>query len=129
MPDKDHLRAITEAPAHSDPTTLCTFLGLTAWYAKFVKNYVCLVEPMRKCLHDDTFQWTASAQSSFEKVKTRIVKSSALSAFNPSLPTIVSTDASDYGLGAILTQMHLDKMERTVAFASRSLTLQNGSTP
>ena len=55
-------------------------------------------------------------------VKTRIVNSPALVVFDPSLPTIVSTDASDYGLGAILTQVHPDNTERTVAFASRSLT-------
>ncbi|XP_037611722.1 uncharacterized protein K02A2.6-like [Sebastes umbrosus] len=122
LPDKDHLRAITETPAPSDATTLRSFLGLTAWYAKFVQNYASLVEPMRECLRDDTFQWTAAAQSSFDTVKTRIVNSSALSVFDSSLPTIVSTDASDYGLGAILTQMHPDTTERTVAFASRSLT-------
>lgn len=77
---------------------------------------------MRKCLRDDTFQWMAAAQSSFDMVKTHIVNSSALSIFDPSLPTIVSTDASDYGLRAKLTQMHPDNTERTVAFASRSLT-------
>lgn len=59
---------------------------------------------------------------SFDTVKTRIVNSPALAVFDPSLPTIVSTDASDYGLGAIVTQIHPDKTERTVAFASRSLT-------
>uniref|UniRef100_A0A9J8A7M3 Ig-like domain-containing protein n=1 Tax=Cyprinus carpio carpio TaxID=630221 RepID=A0A9J8A7M3_CYPCA len=31
-------------------------------------------------------------------------------------------DASDYGLGAVFTQIHPDNTERTVAFASRSLT-------
>nr|XP_055032791.1 uncharacterized protein K02A2.6-like [Misgurnus anguillicaudatus] len=122
LPDKDHFKAITAAPAPSDATTLRSFLGLTAWYAKFVQNYASLVEPMRDCLRDDKFQWTAAAQSSFDIVKTRIVTSSALSVFDPTLPTIVSTDASDYGLGAILTQMHSDNTERTVAFASRSLT-------
>lgn len=72
LPDKDHLKAITATPAPSDATTLRSFLGLTAWYAKFVQNYASPVEPMRDCLRDDTFQWTAAAQSSFDTVKTRI---------------------------------------------------------
>ena len=49
------------------------------------------------------------------------MNSPALSVFDPSLPTFVSTDASDYGLGAVLTQLHTDGTERTVACASRTL--------
>ncbi|KAM6946343.1 glycerophosphodiester phosphodiesterase domain-containing protein 5 [Aplochiton taeniatus] len=37
------------------------------------------------------------------------------------IPTFITTDASDYGLGATLTQLHLDQAERIVAFASRTL--------
>ena len=66
LPNEDHIKAITEAPAPSVATTLRSFLGLTAWYAKFVQNYASLVEPMRDCLRDDTFKWTAAAQVSFD---------------------------------------------------------------
>lgn len=45
-----------------------------------------------------------------------------MAVFDPILTTIVSSDALDCGLGAILTQIHPDKTERTVAFAPRSLT-------
>ncbi|KAL1263297.1 hypothetical protein QQF64_006036 [Cirrhinus molitorella] len=66
--------------------------------------------------------WSPEAQESFETVKGLIVNSAALSLFNPELPTIVTTDASDYGIGGVLTQIHADTTERTVAFASRTLT-------
>lgn len=121
QPLSEHVRAITEAPAPTDATTLRSFLGLTAWYQKFVYNYASLVEPMRACLREDTFRWTEAAQESFQAVKGRIVNSSALAVFDPSLPTYVSPDASDYGLGAVLTQLHPDGTERTVACASRTL--------
>ncbi|CAM5127875.1 unnamed protein product [Eretmochelys imbricata] len=61
------------------------------------------------------------AQASFKTVKDLIVHSPVLALFSPALPTIVTTDASDYGLGAVLTQLHEDNTERTVAFASRTL--------
>ncbi|CAM4650968.1 unnamed protein product [Lepidochelys kempii] len=61
------------------------------------------------------------AQTSFEPVKDLLVHSPLLGLFTPALPTIVTTDASDYGLGAVLTKLHEDNTQRTVAFASRTL--------
>lgn len=54
-------------------------------------------------------------------MKELLLKSSALALYDPNLPIVVSTDASNYGLGAVLAQMHEDKTERIVAFASRTL--------
>jgi len=57
---------------------------------------------MRVCASDeDKFTWTPAAQSSFEKVKQLLVNSPALAIFDPSLRPVISTDASDYGLGAV----------------------------
>jgi len=50
MPDHSHLEAIRNAPPPSDEPTLRSFLGLTAWYAKFIPNYASVVEPMRDAL-------------------------------------------------------------------------------
>lgn len=68
------------------------------------------------------FTWTTKAHISFQKVKELIAESPALALIDSALTTIVTTDASDYGIGGILTQIHPDMSERTVAFASRTLT-------
>ncbi len=121
-PDVTHTTAITNAPRPTDAATLRSFLGLTAWYSKFVPAYATLAEPMRALLRKDCdFQWTVAAQESFDQVKKAIVDSPALSLFNPNLGTILSCDASDYGVGAVLTQLDDQGIERTIAFASRSL--------
>lgn len=44
-----------------------------------------------------------------------------LAVYDNNLPTFIYTDESDYGLSAVLTQMHSDGVERAVAFASQSL--------
>lgn len=44
------------------------------------------------------FSWDVVAASSFQKVKECLRKALILFLFDPSLPILVSTDASDYGL-------------------------------
>ncbi|XP_039602201.1 uncharacterized protein K02A2.6-like [Polypterus senegalus] len=123
LPDKAHVQAIMNAPAPTDTATLRSYLGLLSWYSKFLPNHATVIEPMRTCLRQPAgaFQWMADAQKSFEQVKTLLVDSPVLALFDPTLHTVVSTDASDYGLGAILSQLGSDNVERTVAFASQTL--------
>ncbi|CAM5138680.1 unnamed protein product, partial [Eretmochelys imbricata] len=121
-PDPDHILAILNAPPPTDLQTLRSFLGLTSWYIKFIPNYASVIEPLQELpRRSSTLVWTTNAQASFETVKDLIVLSPVLALFSPALPTIVTTDASGYGLGAVLTQLHEDNTERTVAYASRTL--------
>ncbi|XP_064475837.1 uncharacterized protein K02A2.6-like [Ornithodoros turicata] len=124
FPLDTNVKAILEAPAPSDLRTLRSFLGMSGHYAKFIKNYADVVEPLRELLRGaDAFHWNPRAQASFEKVKRHISTCSALSMFEPALPVTVTTDASAYGLGAVLRQRD-GSIFRTVSFASRALTPQ-----
>ncbi|MBW0581234.1 hypothetical protein O181_120949, partial [Austropuccinia psidii MF-1] len=58
------------------------------------------------------------ALSQFEILKEAFTTAPILSHFNPSLPTIVETDASDYALGAVLRQVN-DSGKHPIAFDSR----------
>ncbi|KAG1960356.1 immune-associated nucleotide-binding protein 9-like [Pimephales promelas] len=74
---------------------------------------------MRECVKDkETFTWSESAQTSFDEVKQLLVSSSALALYDASLRSVISTDACDYGLGAVFTQIQPDGTEKPVAFAS-----------
>nr|XP_054761486.1 uncharacterized protein K02A2.6-like [Lytechinus pictus] len=121
-PDDDHIAAILKAPAPTDVGALRSALGLTNYYAKFVENYATVVEPLRCLLRKDfPFVWGVEQQNAYDKIKEVIAQKVVLKFFNPNLPTVVTTDASDYGLGAILSQVKNGR-EIPVAFASRSLT-------
>ncbi|XP_048853517.1 uncharacterized protein K02A2.6-like isoform X1 [Brienomyrus brachyistius] len=123
LPDQEHINAVLKAPPPSDAVALRSFLGLVSWYSKFLPNFATVVAPMRACVSEkDTFTWSPAAQSSFEEVKQLLVNSPALALFNPSLRPVISTDASDYGLGAVFAQVQPDGTEKPVAFASRTLT-------
>lgn len=123
LPDQDHVDAVLNAPPPSDAAALRSFLGLVSWYSKFLPGFATVVAPMRECARDnDSFTWTDAAQNSFEEVKKLLVVSPALSLYDPTLRSVVSTDASDYGLGAVFAQVQPDGTEKPVAFASRTLT-------
>ncbi|XP_064475694.1 uncharacterized protein K02A2.6-like [Ornithodoros turicata] len=65
---------------------------------------------MRELLRDSKpFVWTSSADESFKKVKSVLSSCPVLHMFDPRLPVIVATDASSYGLGAVLQQLKGDQ--------------------
>lgn len=121
-PHEGHLSAMLHAPVPNDAHQLRSLLGLLSWYNKFIPNFATVVEPLRACIRQGTeFSWSDEAQKSFSAVKELLLQSPALALFDPNLATVVSTDASDYGLGAVLSQIHENNTERIVAFASRTL--------
>ena len=102
-PSPDHLTAIAATPAPMDIAALRSFLGLTSWFSKFIPNYATAVEPLRELRRTNTqaeIEWTDAANESFNDLKTVLLKSPKLAIYNPELPTFITTDASDYGLGA-----------------------------
>ena len=102
---------------------LQTALGMFGFYSRFVKNYSTRVEVLRRQLRKDAgpFRWTTEMEAAFHDVRNAIISSTALAMFDPTRPTIVTTDASDVGLGAVLSQLHQDG-ERVVSCASSTLT-------
>ncbi|XP_049520592.1 retrovirus-related Pol polyprotein from transposon opus [Dermacentor silvarum] len=114
--------AIVHAATPTDAGKLRSFLGLVEYYARFVPRLAEEVEPMRRLLRKDTpFIWDTAAENSLTRVKNLLASHRVLQMFDPALPVIVATDASAYGLGAVLQQVD-GRHIRTVAFASRTLT-------
>lgn len=64
-----------------------------------------MAEPLRALLrNDEKFVWSEAVQHSFESIKNTIAKSPVLGMYDPDLDVMLTTDASAYGLGAVLTQ-------------------------
>ena len=98
-------------------------LGLFGFYARFVSGFSTLVDPLRAALKADRFQWSTELETCFREVISKIINSSVpsvLAMYDPDLPTTVTSDASDVGLGAVLSQSHPEG-ERVVSFASVTL--------
>ncbi|MBW0550244.1 hypothetical protein O181_089959 [Austropuccinia psidii MF-1] len=75
--------------------------------------------PHRACDHHIKLQGSLPPVG-FHQLKEAFTIAPILSNFDPSLPTIVETDASDYALGAVLSQIS-DSGKHPIAFDSRKL--------
>ena len=120
-PAKDKVEALIKAPRPTNVTEVRAFLGLVNFYRKFVKGITEVVYPLYELERkDQKFVWTKSYEDALNKVKDAIVNSPVITNFDPTKETILTTDASSYGIGAVLSQT--DKgQEKVVSFFSRTL--------
>ena len=67
------------------------------------------------------FKWTLECQHSFEELKYKLTTAPVLAYPDFSKPFILDTDASDFGIGGVLSQKGNDGEEHVMSYASRSL--------
>ena len=104
------------------------FLGLAGYYRQFVPNFADLASPLTDLTRKrapDTVQWSEPCQVSFDAIKTALCGEAVLCAPNFALPFSVQADASDRGLGAVLTQQ-VGGTDRPVLYLSRKLSDREG---
>ncbi|MBW0550705.1 hypothetical protein O181_090420 [Austropuccinia psidii MF-1] len=85
---------------------LQSFLAFSNFYHHFIKNYSKKISSLTSFLKkDSSFPLSEEALRQFHQLKEVFTIAPILSNFDPSLPTIVETDASDFALGAVLTEL------------------------
>lgn len=104
-------------------TELKSFIGLANYLRDYVPHFSDLTLPLREVEKKKTFEWTKEADESFEATKRAIVNCTVTQGyFDVKDKTELYTDASPYGLGAVLVQINQKGDKRIIAFASKSLT-------
>ncbi|MBW0541585.1 hypothetical protein O181_081300 [Austropuccinia psidii MF-1] len=97
------------------------FLGFANFYHCFIKNYSKKITALTSLLKKDSpFIFNEEALSQFQTLREEFTTAPILAHFNPSLPTIVEDDASDYALGAVLSQVN-ESGKNSIAFDSHKL--------
>ncbi|MBW0579672.1 hypothetical protein O181_119387 [Austropuccinia psidii MF-1] len=119
--DQENVQQILNWPPPRNLKALQSLLGFANFYHHFIKNYSKKISSLTSFLKKySCFPLNEEALSQFHQLKEAFTTAPTLSHFNPSLPTIVETDASDYTLGAVLSQVS-DLGKHPIAFDSRKL--------
>lgn len=122
-PDDEKILAIKGYPPPKNKIELKQMLGMANYLARFVPNYAELLQPLTSMLSQkNEFVWDRAQIDAFKNWKTVLTSHPVLKVYDPQKVSIVTTDASSYGLGATLRQEQSDGNPSVVAYASRTLT-------
>jgi hypothetical protein len=128
--DPRKVQSITEWATPKSCSEVRRFTGLANYYRRFVEGYAELAAPLT-ALGSPTarFVWTADAQASFDALKLALSTAPVLRTFDPARRAVLTTDASNIAVAAILTQPDDDGLQHPVAYESRKLTAAERNYP
>ncbi|GBG87009.1 hypothetical protein CBR_g44463 [Chara braunii] len=113
-PEDAKVASIRDWPRPQTVTEVRSFLGITGYYRLFVKNYSTIASPLIDLTRLDTpWEWTEECEASFKKLKYALTHYKVLKLPDPDKPFIVTTDASQYGIDAVLAQQEGPKLRPT----------------
>ncbi|CAF1393237.1 unnamed protein product, partial [Rotaria sp. Silwood1] len=120
-PDPGLIDSVKLFPQPTRLKDIQSFLGLTGYYRKFIKDYAKIRSHQKSKRPPNNIEWSVECTIAFERLKTALTQAPILRAPNFNEPFILETDACDYGLGAVLTQEY-DNKKFVIAYASRTQT-------
>ncbi|KAA0067574.1 Ty3/gypsy retrotransposon protein [Cucumis melo var. makuwa] len=121
--DPEKIKAITNWPQPTNIKEIRGFLGLTGYYRRFVHNYGAIAAPLTQ-LKKGGYKWTEEATKAFDKLKTAMLSLPILALPDFNQPFEIETDASGFGVGAVLVQ---DK--RPIAYYKHTLAFRDRVRP
>ena len=126
--DPKKIEAVLAMPEPQTLLQLQSFLGLCNYYRAFVDHFADLSFPLTQLLSVDSGSksnfsscWSIECSEAFTSLKNALKTSPVLTLIDSTSKLTLATDASDVGLGAVLSQIGSDGVEHPVAFFSKTL--------
>lgn len=113
LPIAAKVDAVRDWPTPLNLQQLRSFLGLANYYMGFVENFAAIAKPLtdltKNAGNDERknrplARWTGVEEKAFDDVKAALCSAQALGVADESKQFILHTDASDFAIGAVLSQ-------------------------
>lgn len=119
--DPEKIEALLQVEQPTSVKAVRRFLGMASWYRKFIPQFSRIAAPLTLLLQKhQKFLWGNEQTEAFNELKEALTSAPVLACPDFQVPFSLQTDASNTGLGAVLTQLQ-EGHERVIAYASRTL--------
>ncbi|KAK1802669.1 hypothetical protein P4O66_004303 [Electrophorus voltai] len=124
------VEAVKAWPRPHTRKVLQHFLGFANFYRRFIKSLSSLARPLTDQLQGPArkIKWTQVVDKAFEELKNAFATAPVLQQPDPGRPFVVEVDASDVGVGVVLSQHTGDRGSlRPTTYFSRKLSSAEGN--
>lgn len=122
LPDDSKFNAILNYPVPTNADEVRRFVAFCNYFWKFVPNFSVIANPLNQLLKKDSkFVWTENCQNAFNILRNSLLSPTLLNYPDFSQQFILTTDASDIGCGAVLSQQ-TQNGNLPIAYASKTFT-------
>lgn len=119
--DDKKVKAMVDWPKPQKPKDAASFLGLAGFYRKFVEDFSGIANPLYEYSNKKR-SWDDDCDRAFQTLKSKLTSAPVLLPFDESKGIVVTTDASDYAVGATLELVNdQGNVEGVVAYMSAKL--------
>ena len=122
------IKAIQEWPEPKNVKQLESFLGFCGFYRRFVKGYSHITTPLNRLKGKSGWKWGKEEAEAVIQLKQAITSAPVLAVPTDNDPFRIETDASNFAIGAVLSQKQ-DNKWHPIAFMSESMTSEERNYP
>ena len=118
------VQTIKEYPRPETKKQIRSFLGLVGYYRKFIPNFssrAAVLTDLTRGKSPTKIKWKDAHEFAFQDLKQALQNPPVLRPPHWEQEFILQVDASNRGLGAILSQQDKEGLEHPIAYASRKL--------
>ena len=110
----------SEWPEPKNKKQLQKFMGFANFYRRFIKSYSGVVKPLIKLTGNEEWKWGREQKEAMKELKKQVCSEPVLTILVDNAPFRVEADASDYALGAVLSQ-NIEGKWHPVAYMSKAM--------
>ena len=105
QPEESKVKAVQDICRPQTKKEVRSFLGLTSYYRRFIKDYATIATAdLTKKGEPEQVKWTDQCENAFQTLKKALTSATLLRNPDFSQTFQLQTDASDTGIGAVLSQ-------------------------